>query len=350
MSGVRDSFTAGAGVGTPERSDAKNIGYIDFLKVVGLIGIFIAHANPPSWALMLRCFDVPLMVILSAMLGERSWSRCPGSPSDLKVYYLRRVKRIVLPTWIFLAVYFPLSLLLGREPQPVSHYVYSVLMTRYGMDYVWIMLIYLYVSLLVPLFSRQKDRVASLLAVAALYVLYEIAVARGVGRNNRWIDATLYYSIPYGALTWLGCRERRMTSRGLALTAAAGLAVFAALAVYFRMSRGQLISPQNFKYPPRIYFLSYGVGCSFALLWLCRRFAPGLYGHPLIRFISRHSMWIYLWQILFLDVYAFLKLPEIWYVKAMVVFAVSVLMTASVGLLLNALEKRKPRRWIKYLR
>lgn len=337
--------------GAPDRTgDGQRLDYIDFLKALGLVGIFIAHAGPPNWALMLRCFDVPMLVILSAMLGERSWSRGGGGPASLKTFYLRRFLRIVTPTWIFLVLYFPLSLLLGREPQPASYYVDSFLMTRYGMDYVWIMLIYLYVSLLVPLFSRQKGRAVTLLAVAALYVLYELAVYRGIGRDNRWIDATLYYIIPYGALTWLGCRERRMTDRTRWITAGAALAVFAALAVYYRMTRGQMISPQNFKYPPRLYFLSYGVGCAFFLLCCCRRFRLRLYSHPLVVFVSRHSMWIYLWQILLLDVYAYLKLPEIWYVKAAVVFLASVLVTAGVGLLLNSLEKKKSRPWIKYLR
>ena len=48
----------------------SRIGYIDFLKVIGLAGIVAAHTGPPGWVIMLRCFDVPLMVILSAMLGR----------------------------------------------------------------------------------------------------------------------------------------------------------------------------------------------------------------------------------------------------------------------------------------
>lgn len=46
------------------------MGYIDFLKFIGLTGIIIAHVGSPDWLMMLRNFDVPFMVILSSILGE----------------------------------------------------------------------------------------------------------------------------------------------------------------------------------------------------------------------------------------------------------------------------------------
>ena len=47
----------------------KRIPYLDFLKVIALIGIVIAHVSPPGPIFMLRNFDVVLMVVISSILG-----------------------------------------------------------------------------------------------------------------------------------------------------------------------------------------------------------------------------------------------------------------------------------------
>lgn len=46
--------------------------YIDFLKMLGLLCIMLAHVNPPQIIMQLRNFDVPFMVILSGMLAANS--------------------------------------------------------------------------------------------------------------------------------------------------------------------------------------------------------------------------------------------------------------------------------------
>jgi len=69
-----------------QANSGTRINYIDFLKVIGLAGIIAAHTGPPGWVIMLRCFDVPLMVIVSAMLGERSYRRRAEAGKPLKDY------------------------------------------------------------------------------------------------------------------------------------------------------------------------------------------------------------------------------------------------------------------------
>lgn len=46
----------------PERNP-----YIDFLRAFGLLLLFVAHTNPPALLHALRTFDVPLMVVVSAI-------------------------------------------------------------------------------------------------------------------------------------------------------------------------------------------------------------------------------------------------------------------------------------------
>ena len=68
----------------PQRHNEEpaRIEYVDFFKVLALFCIFLAHVGPPEWVIALRCFDVPLMVILSAMLGERSYARKKAASSS----------------------------------------------------------------------------------------------------------------------------------------------------------------------------------------------------------------------------------------------------------------------------
>ena len=46
-----------------DKLNSRRINYIDFLKFIGLTGIFAAHVGSPKWLMMLRNFDVPFMVI-----------------------------------------------------------------------------------------------------------------------------------------------------------------------------------------------------------------------------------------------------------------------------------------------
>lgn len=64
------------------------ISYIDFLKFIGLTGIIIAHVGSPSWAMMLRSFDVPFMVVLSSILGEKSFHKYENSGKSSARHYI----------------------------------------------------------------------------------------------------------------------------------------------------------------------------------------------------------------------------------------------------------------------
>ena len=329
-------------------SESKRLDYLDFLKTVGLLGIMLVHVEPPGWIVMLRNFDVCLMVIVSGILAGASYDR--RRDRGALSFIVSRFRRIVFPTWMFLAVYFGLHLLLGGQVQPVEHYLASFMLTRYGIGYVWIMLIYLYGAVLIPLFARMGYSRRSWIAVACCYVAYELACHFRLGLDHKLVETTFYYLIPYGALTWLGCSRCAMSERTRALLPAAAAVAFAALCVYYRARTGAWQNVQVAKYPPRAYYLSYGVMWSFGLLWLCERHRLKLYGHPIVRYISGHSMWIYLWHILVMSVYDRLGLPAIWYVKFICVVPASMLTVYCVNLCLDLVEKKWRCPLFRYLR
>lgn len=48
--------------------------YIDYLKVLGLLLVMLAHVNCPSPLMQVRSFDVPLLVFVSGFLASKSYS------------------------------------------------------------------------------------------------------------------------------------------------------------------------------------------------------------------------------------------------------------------------------------
>ena len=75
--------------------------YIDYLKVLGLLLVILAHVNCPSPLMQVRSFDVPLLVFVSGFLASKSYSG-----HNAKGYYWKRIKRLVFPAWIFLTFFF----------------------------------------------------------------------------------------------------------------------------------------------------------------------------------------------------------------------------------------------------
>lgn len=342
--------------GNENINGGSRLPYIDFLKFIGLTGIIIAHVGSPSWMMMARSFDVPFMVVLSSLLANRSYEKLLTSGATVKDYYLSRFKRLVFPTWIFLLLYFSISFVFkGGHTESIKKYIASFALTRYGIGYVWIILIYLYSAMLVPLFAKLKTSRKGIFIVCVSYLIYEIAYYYQVGLNGNiyvkaLVDTTFYYIVPYGVLTFLGYNYIFFKRSTKAWIAAVSAFAFAGLCVFYRVYTGNFQLVQIAKYPPRIYYLSYGIACSFSLLLYCEGKALRVFNNVIIKFISAHSMWIYLWHIFVLQVYANLHLPEIWFIKLVVVYCVSSGIVVAINCLLDKIEENKKIAVLKYLR
>lgn len=285
--------------------------YIDFLKVIGLFGIILAHVDSPEIIMMLRSFDVPFMVILSAILAKQSFSRTAPSVEKSFAYIKRRVKRLVLPTWIFLTFYFILRAVTGTVYN-VKYYVLSFLLTRYGIGYVWIVLIYVYCAILVPFFAKTASGKKLWVTTGVVYLLYELMYYLGVGIESKLILSTVYFLIPYGVLTLLGFYYDEMSRKSKIAVCTGSLFLFLILAAIYAVSTGEFQLVQVAKYPPRIYYISYALMASFGLLLFCEGKNNKVFCSRFVRFFSRHSFWIYLWHVLFLWIFDSVVLVQGW--------------------------------------
>lgn len=79
---------------------------IYLLKFIGLCAVILCHVNPPHQVYNLRNFDVTMLVFASGMGFAAGRKNYLESPQSYLLYVWKRIKRLVLPTWLFLLVYF----------------------------------------------------------------------------------------------------------------------------------------------------------------------------------------------------------------------------------------------------
>lgn len=322
----------------------------DFLKFIGLSAIILAHVNPPSIIMMVRSFDVPLMVFMSALLARFSYEKKNGIDRQPIKYVISRAKRLVFPTWIFLTLYFLTLFIITRKVERIGFYIASYDLTQYGFGYVWIILIYLYVSILVPVFHKCSFSLRCIAIVVLIYCIYELSYCFQIGIQNKIVETTFYYIIPYGTVAFIGYNYPSIKSKKRCTIFALSSILFVFLFIYYWIINGEPQLVKIAKYPPRIYYLSYGIMCSFAFLMLCEKFPKKWFGNSFFTYVSSHSMWIYLWHILWLVIYEKLGLPYIWYIKYLVVYLGAIITVLITNKFLDIIEKHITFPSFKYLR
>jgi fucose 4-O-acetylase-like acetyltransferase len=277
---------------------------IDLLRSIGLLMIIFAHSEPPAGLFQLRNFDVPLMVLVSGLSFAISYRN-----EKFPQYIWKRIKRLVLPVWLFLGVYFCFIHLTGKpSPPPSAKVMASSFALLSGIGYVWVIRVFLLVAAIAPFAYRFNARTPSnsryFSTLLVVYLIFELLVhfENAVSKSAalQIIDMTAFCAIPYGTIFCIGLRLGRMTNKEIAMLCAAASITFLVFGLYLYKQTGALVPTQNFKYPPTAYYLSYAMAVSCAL-WLasdgmCKSLrALRLFGF--FEFMSRNSIWIYLWHI-----------------------------------------------------
>ena len=116
-----------------------------------------------------------------------------------------------------------------------------------------------------------------------------------------FFEFVLAYIIPYGAIYILGMLSAKTKRKAYDfIVSGVFLVVFLITTAIICASTGQFVSLQTAKYPPTIYFVSYALFVGFLLMGLLKRLK--LKNNWLVTFISRSSLWIYLWHILMIKI------------------------------------------------
>lgn len=276
---------------------------IDVLRSIGILVIMVAHAEPPGWVLQLRNFGTPLLVVASAL----SFSLIYGSGvNSINVFYRKRLSKLVIPCWIFLCFFFGfyslLFLSLGREIPFTSYTIFTSYTFYSGIGFLWIIQIYLFIALATPFAIRLSSKIEGNLfyysLLFSLYIAYECIVSLFVWEYKYQVSLKIV-ALNAGAyiIVFLyGMRLAKLKTSTIFLFTVAALFFFMLIASNLRFTVGEFISTQTFKYPPRLYYLAYAI-FSINIIYLIARSSLLKWFFPLFKWISTHSLWIYLWHI-----------------------------------------------------
>lgn len=236
---------------------------IDLFRVIGLLAIILAHVSAPAVIFQLRNFDVVLMVLLTGVSYELSTSK-PKNLHQYFSYVYRRFKRLIIPTYFFLIVYFLLANVLNHFnivtlSFSIEDYVDSFLLlsgqsNTNGIGYVWIMRIYFLTSLLLPFARVISEKLSTKLYLSillALLILYTLLLNVPVNRCSilgMLFENIILYMFGYGLVAAFGLVICTFTKREY------GVGIVIAFEVFLISAFTIKSYTQIAKYPPIYIF------------------------------------------------------------------------------------------------
>lgn len=283
----------------------RNYNY-DLLRLLGLMVIMIAHSSPPGWLFQLRNFGTPLLVIGSAL--TYSYIFC-CKPLDIRPFLKKRFTRLIFPLWFFLTFFFIIAFIITSFNKEFPFTVYQVVTSYFlfdGIGFVWVFKIYIFLALLTPLAIKFNKHVKSnsvyLSSIFLFYIGYEFLVLNFGGLSGSVHDVVInkfaFIMLPYALIYFYGFRLSKLSFNIVLFITLASLITFLAMLLYKFHESGQFIPTQDYKYPPTLYYFSYALFCINSLyLIIVKALNVGASLSKGIVWLSKNSLWIYLWHI-----------------------------------------------------
>lgn len=296
--------------------------YVDLLRSLGLMLLIGVHVSAPDWYVKVRSFDVPLMIMVSAMCYK------PQSGGYF-CYATKRFRRIYAPVALFLTLFFLGAYLFDIESIGLNEVLGSYLLLDWpSIGYVWVMRVFLTMALIIPLLHRLLSGLsyfAYLMAISTTIAVQQLLVPIVDAIPNRFISFAVYeillFTVGYSALAAVGLRIARLTQVQLiTLASIAAIAIIAYVVVF------GTFNPQDYKYPPHSLYIAYGIFVP-AVLMLAKPWLVPIARHSIIEYLSRNSMWIYLWHIVPVFALERIHVCGLWLGRYILVVAIAIIFT-----------------------
>ena len=323
--------------------------YVDVLKFIGICCLFFAHVNGPEFLENIRGFDVPMMVILSGFLAVSSFAKVSNPLS----YIWKRIKRLVIPTWMFLIIFYLCMMVSGQSVKHLDVLKSYLFQRDCGLaGGVWIIWVYLLCAVMGPILKKGMDHKWFLPVAIGVFIAYEILVASFPNLIEiRMLYYSVFTAIPYGIILLLGMYLSKLDISKRMIILVCATVVHLMLVGYYVLNQGdyQLIS--QYKYPARLYYLSYGLSITIILIELFRRIEDKLPRLKLITFVSEHSLWIYLWQIMMLTIVNYvINISNNWLLSWLVLMIGSILLTWVQNFIVDRIQRKYKWKILQYFR
>lgn len=313
---------------------------IDILKVIGILCIFLAHLSPGSIILQFRNFDVILMIIVSSFLFLKK-DRSMNNKERVE-YLWKRFKRLVIPTWIFLCIYFAIMYFVNTEGVSLEIIKNSFLLFNdNSIGYVWIIRIYLMVAVILPITQSLLKKPRINIYILVIYIIYEVLCYFNIFSLNIILKDYIAYIVPIVLIIGVTYWIMKSSSKKVVAFSIINLFVFLVIAIVTYYKTGELSTTNVAKYPFRIYYLSYAFFASGILIVIFRnkKITDFIYNN-VFKTISEYSLWIYFWHILclyFIEKY----IAGNWILKYILVIISSLVLIYIQKCIITKLEKTR---------
>lgn len=142
---------------------------------------------------------------------------------------------------------------------------------------------------------------------------------------NKYYNLILLEGIGYSIVAAIGIRLLLLGSTSYRAMTIISIILYATLALYY-----QFEPIQNFKYPPHLYYISYGMMVTL-LMYRLLDIKPlhDKLNSLFIQFISKHSLWLYFWHILTLYILKLIHTPfnTNFFTRFIFIFGLALLLT-----------------------
>lgn len=277
-----------------EKKTGRNL-IIDLLRMIGLFLVIAAHCKFPDWFYELREFDVVTLVAVSGMSFYLSAGRTQESYGS---FVIKRFRKLVLPVWMFLVFFFLFFRLLGRSFS-IREIAESFLLLSGGILFIWVYRIFFINALLNPFLKRLAEKCSFFAGVSFLIVglvvnefLFRLVGLVLTGTAGKVFDYVVVYTLGYALISWAGILWQKGDRRERRILLAAAAALFSLSVI-----AGDFRNFSESKYPPQLYYISYGLLVTFGLYMLCSLLPVNEKAGRVITWLSVRTMRIYMWHI-----------------------------------------------------
>ena len=321
--------------------------FIDVLKAIGILYIILIHTNayflsvPIAYTIWnIGQVFVPVFVFSSAFLY---FSKSLVSQNIESVrYIIKRTWRLLPPYYIFLIFYFTL-IFFGNRSVLTMHNIVPHLIFTGGIDSNWLVLLFIYFSVLFPLVAWAFKRLRIL-----FWIMIIISLANALA--FLWISPSISYRITmiipwllvvYPALLYT---QRYPPSKKTVLSVAAITSIVLLFSYWVLTFNHHSLQLFENKYPPNTWYLAWGNGFIMVLVALRSGIEkiPQIM-RPAIVYISKKTYSIYFIHQLF--IYAItvnLKLwPTSWVFFFIQITAITIAAQLSLDWILGRLHQRR---------
>lgn len=281
-------------------NDSRNY-TIDILRIIGLLLVISAHCGFPSTYFEVREFDVAMLMFVAGASFAITYKKNDQNYWD---YVIKRFKKLILSVWLFLTCYFIFFGLCLGEKFTIETILKSYSLLS-GIGFVWIFRVMFSTALLNPLLYKATDRLkiyqSFLFSIGIILLndlVYYLCILKIGNETIQDILRTLVtYTISYGAISLLGILWMKMNRKQRVISTLSFLAIFLSCGYFI-----QFPSLQNFKYPPMLYYISYGILWSDFLYLAFEKLTMKAWLSNIILWLSRHTMSIYLCHIVIMAI------------------------------------------------